>query len=190
MLNKILVNCLLDLQFLTLDEALTHLNITHYALRQETTDAPLTDGLRREISQCLSRNDACQEYKLTMQEVDRLLYQDTDSLPLYQRAQQMRDLGHTELHIANTLGKQLMDNSRLSAELQSLRDEGMRVIDIADLYGISHSRVSQLTTSDRKYRRITDAERAQIISSSMSPQQAADHFGTTVNTIYKIRREA
>lgn len=195
MLTKELVQLILTTEHMDLDETLHSLNITHLEFHQAHANhkipqpIPLTEGLRLEVSD-MSRHDISRKYKMHTMDVDRLLYHEDFSkwIP-EQEAKRMRQQGHTELHIGQQLGTKYYDKPRLAAELQAHRDQGRRVIDLADEYSISHSRVSQLTNASRSYNRLTREERREIQRSKASARQLAKHYNVGLNTIYVIRRE-
>lgn len=187
MLCKELINTLLSTSYIDLDEALDRYGISHLEFRTQAhklgvENIPVTEGLRLEVRN-MTRAEISRKYRMTIAEVDSLLYKDIKS----SQAQYLRKQGVSELIIYQETGE--YDTDRLAKELQEKRDNGARVIDLADEYQMSHSRVSQLTNSSRRYKRLTQEERAAIKQSQLSPQQLAKQYDIGLNTVYVIKRE-
>lgn len=193
MLTKTVASLILDAQYNDLDELLDTLELTHQDLRaychhHSLPQPPLTDGLYFEIGDT-SRKNAMAQYHLTHSDYNRLFYTDMKSMTLHQQATRLRHQGMSELEIHNVTGSTThYDSARLANELQYARDQGLRVVDIAKEYGISHTKVSQLTRSSKQYRKLTDEEKTEIARSSDSISNLAQQYGTTINTIYVIKR--
>lgn len=194
MLNKTIVDLILTSEFNDLDEMLDALGLTHKELRQychqhKLAQPPLTEGLRWEIGST-KRADAIKEYYLSHLEYNTLFYRGTDHLTKHQLAERLRQQCMSEHEIYCVTGSTAHYNTqRLSAELQHARDNGAKVLDLAEQYGISHSKVSQLTRSTKQYRKLTPQEKAEIRASQQSVSNLANLYGTTINTIYVIKRE-
>lgn len=182
---------LLDLHYLSLDEALDTLAITHREFRtwchcNKHPMPPISRNLAFE-TQTEERKDVIDKWHVTHAEANRLLY---TTLPTTnQLVNLLRRDNVTEQELYEITGETTYYNQQtLSEEMQVHRNNGLACQDIGRMYGLSYSRVSQLTKSSTTRRRLTAHEKEEIRRSLDSPAELARAYSTTVNTIYVVRR--
>ena len=188
-----------SLPHLTLDDMLAIQDLTHKKYRRWLKDNdkplyPLTASLMEEVEACsdtMSRHDLSKQFHLGLLDVNKCLYATCEragwSIVQKERAAQMRQTGNTELDISHA--NLPVDMEILSLEITARRKKGESITTLAELYGYSNGRISQLDKSSASKPRLTKEAKEAIRASTESAVALAKKYNTTVNTIYVTRRE-
>jgi hypothetical protein len=104
-----------------------------------------------------------------------------------ERAAMLRATGTTELDLLNA--SLPPDMAKLSLEITARRERGDSVQYLAELYGYTVGRISQLNTGATKKPRLTKQVKEAIRQSDKPASELAKQYNTTINTIYVLRRE-
>lgn len=187
-----------------LDQLLAKQGITHYQFRRwcyrnnKNPMPPITRELQLEIEAEIppgqvSREQLVKTWKLTMLEVNRLLYAPIAPFDLkIQQVHQDRLAGKTELHITQVYGKDYVDQVRRREEIQTHLAKGVTPSQLAQDYDLTPAAITYMKPEEQRIRkpRLSDEARLDICTNtSLSIQQLAKKHGTTINTVYKIKRE-
>lgn len=184
------------LPHLTIDDMLAATGLSHQRYRNWLKDnnKPLyapTPGLSKEVVDLdESRVALRQQYHLSTMELNACLYSSTaavNHMMKKERAALLRKHGATELDILNE--GLPTDTTSLSKEITARRKDGESVQWLAELYGYTTGRISQLDKNTKRKNRLSPKEKEEIRASSESPAALAKRYQTTINTIYVTRRE-
>lgn len=178
------------------DVVLDKANVTHRQYRrwchQQHLPLPgVTPGLAAEIvlEVELSRNQLLRAFHVTMLELNQCLYQtvkqDNDQ---YIVRIMRKQASCSELEIKQRFGDKYMDKELMYQEIADKILAGTKPAILAEQYGLTLGRISQLNPNRQPKQRITDEMRAEIRASSESPQALAKRYCIAVNTVYRIRR--
>lgn len=184
---------------LDIDDMLVIGGKTHRWYREylHSIGAPLyavTRGLQEEVATGYTggRQLLAKRYHLTVLEVNYCIYGTRTSISTLmkrERAKQLRLFGCTELQLIEE--GLPPDISLLSAEITAKRDDGIGVQELAEEYGYTIGRISQLDTGSSKKKRLSkdEKEAIRVNAHGLAASVLAKLYGVTVNTIYVVQRE-
>ena len=177
---------------LTIDEILISLSVEHEAYRRYCRKKgydlpPLSKGLETEVimNSNQPRAHLAQQFSLTMLEVNQCLYP-TNKANV--QAIELRMAGMSEAVILASCGIGAIDPVLRDKEVQQMIDNGGTQTHIAELYGLTPGRISQIKAKNRKRIVLSQEQRADIKASPLSAKALAKQYNVAVSTIYVIQR--
>lgn len=181
-----------SLPSLTLDDMLDSQGLTHLKYRNwlKNNGHPLyepTIGLRTELeSYGFTRTEAASKYHMTLLEVNTCIYGRANTVLKRERAAQLTAAGATQLDL---ISEGLSPNIELlKLEISARREAGESTAYLAQLYGYTKSRISQLSLNKPTKKCLSPEDKLAIKQSTKTAAQLAKQYNTTVNTIYVTRR--
>lgn len=174
--------------------SVTHLKFRGYCHKHEVELPWLTVGLALELATVKATARELQRmYKLTPGEVHTCLYRKNYIKPPPAFTEVLREQGKSEACIKYLTGSHLTISAK--AEINELLNLGLTGTQVASMFGITESRVSQVKINKRHRNtppKLTKQEKrliGELKNSGVPAAELAERYNTTTNTVYKYARE-